>query len=148
LHQRSHATQLTIVAATAAAVRTLQITAWCELRALYPLYHWRLLLVDASYPDSVESVGQRVWQVMQPSASVMDFNIALAFWTAAGGKYVLEVAALNLIVVRCSVISFQTEMLQCEVSGAWCDVDLSFQQIQCSSCKYQLTNVYCRSLYL
>jgi hypothetical protein len=79
----------TAVATTAELI--LQITAWCELRALYPLYHWRLLLVDASYPRSVETVGQRVWQVMHPSASVMDFNIALAFWTAAGGKYVLEI---------------------------------------------------------
>jgi hypothetical protein len=66
--------------------RLAALAGWLELRRLFPLRHWRLLLVDIDdYEKEVKGEEGVVKRLILPCHTPMDFNIACAFWHAARG---------------------------------------------------------------
>jgi asparagine synthetase B (glutamine-hydrolysing) len=60
---------------------------WKDLRAAYPCARWRLVCIDVCYDDLLASDSlHRIQQTMAPGSTVMDFNIAAAFWCGARGS--------------------------------------------------------------
>ncbi len=66
--------------------RLAALAGWLELRSLYPLRPWRLVLVDVDdYEGQVKALEGTLRRLIQPCHTPMDFNIACAFYHAARG---------------------------------------------------------------
>jgi len=69
--------------------RLAALEALAELRVLYPERHWNLVEVDVDLSER-NAHTEHIWQLIQPSATIMDLNIGTAFWflgRAVGAGY-------------------------------------------------------------
>ena len=69
--------------------RVAALEALVELRFLYPERHWNLVEVDVDLSER-NAHTEHIWQLIQPSATIMDLNIGTAFWflgRAVGAGY-------------------------------------------------------------
>ena len=60
-----------------------------ELKALYPNRPWRLVLINVSYVEYLQTVPL-IQSLMNPLNTVMDLSIGIAFWFASRGIGLLE----------------------------------------------------------
>jgi asparagine synthetase B (glutamine-hydrolysing) len=68
----------------ASADRQQSITAWRELKTLYPEASLRLILID-TLDSEIEPVRSIIEQLIYPQCTVIDFNIGCALWFASRG---------------------------------------------------------------
>jgi len=65
--------------------RLTAISSWQELKREFPSRVWNLVCIDKTI-DDIDDVEKRIFQLIYPKTSHMDFNIGTALWFASGGN--------------------------------------------------------------